>query len=115
LFKESPKGNPEWSGKAPDPSSSVAAFNIFNIGNSKPVKLMDFIRAIENATGKKAIIEYRPMQPGDVRKTYANVEQLISRIGFSPKTSIDTGIHNFIEWYLNYFELKPSGVKKGVL
>ena len=73
-----------------------------NIGNNSPVNLMDFIEAIENELGKKAKKEFLPMQPGDVEATWADVTALADTINFKPCTSIDTGIGEFVKWYLQY-------------
>jgi len=97
------EGNKLWSGKEPDPSSSKAPYKIYNIGNSSPVKLMDFIGAIEESVGKKALIEYLPMQAGDVPATWANVDDLIEDMDYKPDTSIELGIRNFIKWYKEYY------------
>jgi UDP-glucuronate 4-epimerase len=98
-----PSGNPLWDPSAPDPSSSPAPYKVFNIGNSKPVKLMDFIHAIEENLGKKAIIEYLPMQAGDVRKTWADVEELQSIYEFKPKYGTEYGIREFIHWFKRFY------------
>ena len=98
-----PKGNAAWDPKNPDPSSSPARYAIYNIGNSNPVKLMDFIRAAENALGKKAIIEYQPMQAGDVRRTWADVEHLEKDTGYKPQHTVEEGIGKFVKWYLEYY------------
>jgi UDP-glucuronate 4-epimerase len=100
-----PKGNEKWDGKNPDPSSSKAPYKIYNIGNNNPVKLTDFIEAIEKATGKKARKNLLPIQPGDVPETYANVEDLISDTGYKPQTPIETGIENFVRWYRSFYEI----------
>ncbi|MDQ4483700.1 NAD-dependent epimerase [Bacillus cereus] len=76
-------------------------YKIYNIGNNKPVKLLDFIQAIESAVGKKAIKEYYPMQPGDVYQTYADVSDLINDVGFKPDTPIQEGINKFVDWFKN--------------
>lgn len=102
LTGDAPAGNSDWNGKQPDPSSSPAPYKIFNIGNSKPVKLMDFVHAVEMATGKKAIIEYRSMQAGDVRRTWADVEGLASNYHYKPKYLVDSGIRFFIDWFQKY-------------
>lgn len=100
ILTDSPaKGNPEWSVMNPDPSSSPAPYKIYNIGNSKPVKLMDFIHAIEKNLGKKAIIRFEPMQAGDVKKTWADVAALNEDFGYVPLTKSETGIRNFVTWY----------------
>ncbi|MGN4484076.1 NAD-dependent epimerase [Bacillus cereus group sp. MYBK5-1] len=76
-------------------------YKVYNIGNNKPVKLLDFIQAIESAVGKEAVKEYYPMQPGDVYQTYADVSDLISDVGFKPDTPIQDGISEFVKWYKN--------------
>ena len=81
-------------------TTSNSPYRIFNIGNNKPVTLKRFIEAIEKATGKKAIKNYLPMQPGDVPITYANIDDLFDEIGFQPSTSIEDGIEKFVGWYL---------------
>jgi UDP-glucuronate 4-epimerase len=103
LLMKEPAGNPDWLASNPDPSSSPAPYHIYNIGNSKPVKLMDFIHAIEAALGKKAIIEFQPMQAGDVRRTWADVDQLEKYTGYKPQISVEEGIAIFVKWYLEYF------------
>jgi UDP-glucuronate 4-epimerase len=102
-----PGGNDQWNGNKPDPSSSTAPYRIYNIGNSKPVKLMDFIHAIEEVTGMKAIIEYLPMQPGDVKKTWAEIEKLRQSYQYTSGCSVDHGIRQFIEWYRNKYPNFP--------
>ncbi len=94
--------NPEWSGDAPDPGTSRAPYRIYNIGNHHPVELERFIALIEAALGKSAVKEYLPMQPGDVPATYADVDDLMRDVGFTPKTPIDEGIRRFVEWYREY-------------
>ena len=101
-----PKGNPAWSGKQPDPSSSKAPYKIYNIGNNNPVKLMDFIEAIEKKLGKKAKKNMLPLQPGDVPSTYADVKDLVEDLDYKPSTSIQEGINNFIDWYIDFFKVK---------
>jgi UDP-glucuronate 4-epimerase len=99
LTGEPPKGNPDWDETQPDPSSSSAPYKLYNIGNSKPVKLMDFVNAIEENLHKKAIIEYMPMQKGDVRKTWAKVDGLAIDYQYKPSCTIKEGIHSFVTWY----------------
>ena len=102
------EGNPEWSGMEPEPSSSRAPYRLYNIGNSAPVKLTKFIDAIEAKLGKKAEKILMPMQPGDVHKTFADVEPLKSELGYDPATSIETGVNNFVDWYVSYYGLVPE-------
>lgn len=97
--------NPEWSGDSPDPATSLAPYRVYNIGNNEPVELMYFIECIENATGKKAIKNMLPMQPGDVEKTFADVEALAADIGFRPKTPIEEGVRRFVAWYKEYYQV----------
>ena len=78
-------------------------YNIFNIGNSKPVKLLDFIQSLENSLGKKADKEFLEMQPGDVKATWADIKELVFAVGYSPNTNIDQGVDKFITWYRNYY------------
>ena len=86
------------------PNNQLIRMNLFNIGNNKPEKLIDFIKQIEIATEKSAMKEYLPMQPGDVEKTYADVQSLIDYIDYKPKTSIQEGIGNFVNWYKKYYK-----------
>jgi len=94
--------NPVWSSANPDPSSSFAPYRLFNIGNNNPVKLMDFIEAIEKSIGIEAIKNYLPMQPGDVETTYANIDALMDYVDFKPNTNLEKGISAFTSWYLDY-------------
>jgi UDP-glucuronate 4-epimerase len=89
----------QWSGAHPDPSTSSAPYKIYNIGNNSPVKLMDFIEAIENALGKKIEKNMLPLQAGDVPATYANVDDLIEDLNYRPNTSIQQGINNFVKFF----------------
>ncbi|MGH8454750.1 MAG: capsular biosynthesis protein CpsI, partial [Nevskiales bacterium] len=89
----------------PDPASSSAPFRIFNIGNSNPVKLNEFIEAIEEALGRKAIRELLPLQPGDVPDTYADVSELVQSVGYRPATPVDTGVARFIDWYRSFYRV----------
>jgi len=94
--------NPNWNGDSPDSSTSSAPWRIYNIGNSKPVDLMDYIEALEKALNKKAIKEFLPLQPGDVPETYANVQELEDQFNYRPSTSIEDGIANFVNWYQEF-------------
>lgn len=97
--------NNEWSGEAPDPSTSKAPYRIYNIGSNNPVELSRFIEIIEERTGKKAQKNLLPMQPGDVPATYANVDSLINDVGYKPKTSVEEGIANFVDWYREFYQV----------
>lgn len=106
LIPTVPTGNSLWDGNQPDPASSFAPYRIYNIGNNKPVELMQFIELIENKLGKKAIKNLLPIQEGDVPATYADVDDLIRDVGFKPETPIETGISNFIDWYVDYYKVE---------
>lgn len=93
----------KWSGQKPNPGTSVAPYKIYNIGNSSPVKLSDFIEAIESALGKKAFKNFLPLQAGDVPATWADVDDLVENLGYKPQTTIQYGINRFIEWYKNFY------------
>lgn len=100
-----PEPNPDWSSDQPDPGTSNAPYRLYNIGNHSPVKLMDFIGLIESALGRKAEMNMLPMQPGDVYATYADVDDLMRDVGFSPATQLEEGIPRFIEWYRDYYKV----------
>ena len=88
----------------PKPDETGAPYAVYNIGNNNPVKLIDFIRAIESALGKTASLNYLPMQAGDVEKTYADISSTQRDFGFSPKTQISDGLQQFVNWYLAYYK-----------
>jgi UDP-glucuronate 4-epimerase len=96
--------NPEWNSDKPDPATSKAPYRLYNIGNNSRVELMYFIEQIEKNLNKKADKNYLPLQAGDVPATYANVDALIDYVGYSPSTSIESGIENFIKWYKDYYK-----------
>ncbi|WP_156278117.1 NAD-dependent epimerase [Paenibacillus sp. NEAU-GSW1] len=108
LLSNVPQPDPAWDRSNPDPSSSYAPFKVYNIGNNKPVELMHFIRTIESSIGRDAVIEYKPMQPGDVPATYANIDGLMKDVGFKPDTTIEEGIGKFAEWYKAYYGEKAE-------
>ena len=97
--------NPEWNGEAPDPSSSSAPYKIYNIGNSHPIKLMDFIQAIEQACGKEAQKNFLPMQPGDVYQTNADTTSLQADMKYKPNKNIIDGAKETIDWYRSFYQL----------
>ena len=104
VSKHTARPNPDWSGDNPDPGSSKAPYKVYNIGNNDPVELMTMISTLEKTLNKTAKKKMMPIQPGDVPATYARVDDLIRDVGFQPKTSIETGIKNFVAWYLEYFK-----------
>jgi len=99
------KSNNDWNSNKPDPSSSNVPWRIYNIGNNNPIKLMDYIDALEKTLGKKAKINFLPLQPGDVPDTYANVDNLKKQFNYKPTTSVLKGVSNFITWYKGYYQV----------
>ena len=97
--------NLSWRSDAPDPGTSAAPYRIYNIGNHSPVELMEFIAVLEAKLGMKAKINLLPIQPGDVPATWADVDDLMADVGFSPSTTIDVGIGHFVEWYRAYYRV----------
>ena len=97
--------NPQWSGAQPDPGTSPAPWRVYNIGNNSPVELMDYIAAIEKALGKKAQVQYLPLQDGDVPNTYADVDDLVVQFNYKPSTPVEAGIARFVDWYRGYFKV----------
>ena len=96
--------NEAWSGDKPDPSTSRAPYRLYNIGNNETVELMRFIELLEQNLGKKAEMNMLPLQPGDVPATYADVQNLVTDVGYKPSTSIEDGIERFIRWYRDYYD-----------
>ena len=97
--------NSDWDSEKPDPGTSDAPWRVYNIGNNKPVELMDYIAALEKALGRKAEKEFLPLQAGDVPETYANVDDLVEQFNYKPNTSIEDGINSFVSWYRDYFKV----------
>ncbi|MFZ7111228.1 MAG: NAD-dependent epimerase [Desulfatiglandales bacterium] len=108
VLERPPQGDPDWTGEDPDPSRSRAPYRLYNIGNNSPVGLMDFIEAIERALGKEAKKNLLPMQPGDVPVSWADVDDLVEDIGYSPAMPIQEGINRFVEWYLEFYRVKAG-------
>jgi UDP-glucuronate 4-epimerase len=97
-------GNNNWNSSKPDPATSKAPWCIYNIGNNKPVKLMEYVKALEKTLGKKAKINFLPLQPGDVPDTYANVDNLKKKFNYKPATSVIDGVSNFVKWYKEFYQ-----------
>jgi UDP-glucuronate 4-epimerase len=97
--------NSNWKSEKPDPASSKAPWRLYNIGNNKPVQLMDYINALEKALGKKAKINFLPLQPGDVPDTYADVDNLNKKFNYKPSTPVINGVSNFVRWYKDYYKI----------
>ena len=98
-----------------DKEHSNARYKIYNIGNNKPVELLKFIEVIEKVMGKEAQKNFLPMQPGDVPRTYADVDELMQDVGFKPTTTIEEGIDKFVRWYTDFYRLKNDGVSHTAL
>ncbi len=105
VMNHIPKGDPAWENSVSDSSSSKAPYKIYNIGNNSPVRLMDFISAIEKELGMEAKKEFLPLQPGDVPETFADISSLVNDTGYKPGTSISEGIKIFIDWYKMYYNI----------
>jgi len=106
VLKKPAKGNNSWSGDTPDSGSSIAPWRVYNIGNNKPIDLLDYIESIERSLNKKAIKDLLPLQPGDVPDTYADVTDLINEFDFKPQMTMNKGVRNFIDWYIEYHDKK---------
>jgi UDP-glucuronate 4-epimerase len=99
VLDRPPRPDPTWTGDPPALGRSRAPHRLYNIGNHTPVKLLDFIAVLERLTGRRAQLRMRPMAPGDVQRTYADVDDLSRDTGFAPATDIETGLARFVEWY----------------
>lgn len=99
------KPDSHWSGNDPDPASSAAPYRIYNVGNSNPVQLTDYVACIEQALGMTARKNLVPAQPGEMAATYADVEALKTEIGFEPRTPIAEGLKRFVAWYRDYYRV----------
>ncbi|MEA9389291.1 NAD-dependent epimerase [Acerihabitans sp. TG2] len=100
-----PRPDEQWSVESGSPATSSAPYKIFNVGNGSPVKLLDFVEAIEIVLGIKAIKKFLPMQPGDVFNTCADTDDLYEKINYRPNTTIQTGVLKFVSWYRDYYKL----------
>lgn len=100
-----PQPDPSWTVEKGTPATSSAPYRVYNIGNSNPVALMDYITALENALGKVAQKNMMPMQPGDVLETSADTQALYEVIGFKPHTSVASGVERFVEWYKTFYKV----------
>ncbi|MER8676906.1 NAD-dependent epimerase [Mesorhizobium sp. C386A] len=103
VMQQPATANPEWKSVAPDPATSNAPFRIHNIGGNSPVQLNRLIEVLEDALGRKANRNLRPLQPGDVPATFANVSSLEEATGFKPKIPIEIGVPRFVEWYREFY------------
>jgi UDP-glucuronate 4-epimerase len=106
IIKKIPDPNPNWSGSDPDPASSTAPYRLYNIGSNRPTPLMDYVKEIEKNLGVKAKLNLMPMQGGDVKKSHADVDDLVKDFEYSPKWNIQNGIKSFIQWYIDYYKVR---------
>lgn len=106
VIDNPPTCNPFWNAAEPDSSNSNAPYKIYNIGNNSPVRLLDFITAIEDELGIEAIKDLLPIQPGDVTATYADVSDLVADLGYKPETSVREGVRKFVSWYKAYYNIR---------
>jgi UDP-glucuronate 4-epimerase len=95
--------NAQWDSSNPDPATSNGPFRIFNIGNNAPVKLMEYIEALEACLERTSEKRMKPLQPGDVPDTFADVSELSARVNYRPRTSVREGVRRFVDWYQGYF------------
>ncbi|MEK8090910.1 NAD-dependent epimerase [Thermithiobacillus plumbiphilus] len=103
VMDQTPSGSPAWSGEHPDPASSYAPYRIYNIGNNQPVPLLEMIELLEKALGRKAEMQMLPMQAGDVKATYADIDDLRTAVGFQPRTDLAEGLRRFVDWYRAFY------------
>jgi UDP-glucuronate 4-epimerase len=94
--------NTEWDSSSPDPATSSAPYRIYNLGNNKPLNLIDYINVLENSLGKKAKKNLLAIQPGDVVNTFAEIDNFVNEFEYKPTTSIEQGIDNFVSWFKKY-------------
>ncbi len=100
-----PRRPPGWSGDNPDPATSSAPYRLYNIGNNQPNSLLELVAEVERALGRTATRRLLPMQPGDVKATYADVDDLVRDHGFRPATPLRQGVERFIAWYREYYRV----------
>jgi UDP-glucuronate 4-epimerase len=108
LIAAPAQGNSDWDGQNPDPASSEAPFQIFNVGGAETVELKRFVQILENCLGRPVRKELLPMQPGDVPATEANVESLQEAVDWKAEVSIEDGIARFCEWFMEYYGIEKS-------
>lgn len=104
LLDRPPSPDRSWSGEAPNPATSSAPWRLFNVGNSEPVEVLDVVRIIEEELGRRAVLEFLPMQLGDVIETFADCRDLEHEVGFRPKTPLRSGIKQFIDWFREFHQ-----------
>lgn len=102
-------GDPQWNSDAPDPATSRAPYRIYNIGNQRPVPLLRYIEVLEECLGRKAQMNFLPLQAGDVPETAADVSRIAHELGFRPGTPIEVGVRRFVDWYLEHYREPRTG------
>jgi UDP-glucuronate 4-epimerase len=105
--------DPHWDSRAPDPATSSAPFRLYNIGNHQPVQLMRYIEVIEECLGRKAQMNFLPLQPGDVPETFADIDDLVRDVGYRPATPIEVGVRRFVDWFCEYYGISADGPGRG--
>ena len=93
-----------WNSYEPDQATSNVPWCIYNVGNSKPTKLTNYIYALEKALNKKAKINFLPLQPGDLQDTFADINYIREKLDYNPSTSLNEGVLKFVDWYMNYYK-----------
>ena len=106
ILNKIPQPDLEWNAFKPDPSRSWVPFRLYNIGNHHTIQLLDYVKLIEETLGKKAIVELLPMQKGDIKAAFADIDDIVQDVGFKPKTKIYDGVPKFVDWYLDYYQVK---------
>ena len=106
IFNKTPEPNPNWPATNLDPASSTAPYRLYNIGSNRPIQLMDYVQEIEKNLRIKAKLNLMPMQDGDVKKSHADTSDLVKDFEYSPKWDIKNGVKHFIQWYLDYYNVK---------
>ena len=97
--------DPAWNSSEPDPATSRAPYRLYNIGSNRPIELLRYIEVLEECLGRKAERIMKPLQPGDVPDTYADVTELVAAVGYKPATPIEVGVRNFVTWFREYYQL----------
>ncbi|ACB94446.1 NAD-dependent epimerase [Beijerinckia indica] len=100
-----PKGDPNWATNGASPATSTAPYQLYNIGNNRPERLLDMIETLETLLGRKAEKRFLPLQPGDVLATWADIDDLQKDTGFAPKTTLAQGLSHFVDWYRDFYKI----------
>jgi len=104
VLDQPARSNSNWDSRKPDPATSTAPWRVYNIGNNRPINLLEFINLLEISLGEKAKKEFLPIQPGDVPSTWANVDELVKEFNYEPTTNPEVGIIEFVKWFKNYYK-----------